>query len=53
MAQLDDDVGIVMQKSRIWVDDSTIVVFHYRNGTEVFTWPTRTDSIRAEQGHDI
>jgi arylsulfatase len=40
MAQLDDDVGIVMKKLRdIGVDDNTIVVFTTDNGTEVFTWP--------------
>src|SRR3979411_2536990 len=40
MAQLDDDVGIVMKKlNDIGVDDNTIVVFTTDNGTEVFTWP--------------
>jgi arylsulfatase len=40
MAQLDDDVGIVMQKLKdMGVDDDTIVVFTTDNGTEVFTWP--------------
>jgi arylsulfatase len=40
MAQLDDDVGLVMQKLKdIGVDDNTIVVFTTDNGTEVFTWP--------------
>lgn len=40
MAQLDDDVGIVMKKLKdIGVDDNTIVVFTTDNGTEVFTWP--------------
>src|SRR3981189_270027 len=40
MAQLDDDVGIVMQKLKdMGVDDNTIVVFTTDNGTEVFTWP--------------
>jgi arylsulfatase len=40
MAQLDDDVGIVMKKLRdMGVDDNTIVVFTTDNGTEVFTWP--------------
>jgi arylsulfatase A-like enzyme len=40
MAQLDDDVGLVMKKLRdIGVDDNTIVVFTTDNGTEVFTWP--------------
>ncbi|HEX2337996.1 MAG TPA: arylsulfatase [Hyphomicrobiaceae bacterium] len=40
MAQLDDDVGLVMKKLQdIGVDDNTIVVFTTDNGTEVFTWP--------------
>jgi arylsulfatase len=40
MAQLDDDVGVVMKKlNDIGVDDNTIVVFTTDNGTEVFTWP--------------
>jgi arylsulfatase A-like enzyme len=40
MAQLDDDVGLVMQKLKdMGVDDNTIVVFTTDNGTEVFTWP--------------
>jgi arylsulfatase A-like enzyme len=40
MAQLDDDVGIVMNKLKeIGDDDNTIVVFTTDNGTEVFTWP--------------
>jgi arylsulfatase A-like enzyme len=40
MAQLDDDIGLVMNKLRdIGVDDNTIVVFTTDNGTEVFTWP--------------
>src|SRR6186713_800516 len=40
MAQLDDDIGIVMQKLKdLGVDDNTIVVFTTDNGTEVFTWP--------------
>ena len=40
MAQLDDDVGIVMQKLKdMGEDDNTIVVFTTDNGTEVFTWP--------------
>jgi arylsulfatase A-like enzyme len=40
MAQLDDDVGIVMQKLKdMGVDDNTIVIFTTDNGTEVFTWP--------------
>jgi arylsulfatase A-like enzyme len=40
MAQLDDDVGIVMQKLKdMGVDDNTIVLFTTDNGTEVFTWP--------------
>jgi arylsulfatase A-like enzyme len=40
MAQLDDDVGIVMKKLKdIGIDDNTIVVFTTDNGTEQFTWP--------------
>ncbi len=40
MAQLDDDVGLVMLKLKeMGVDDNTIVVFTTDNGTEVFTWP--------------
>jgi len=40
MAQLDDDVGLVMQKLKdMGVDDNTLVVFTTDNGTEVFTWP--------------
>ena len=40
MAQLDDDVGIVMQKIKdMGEEDNTIVVFTTDNGTEVFTWP--------------
>jgi arylsulfatase A-like enzyme len=40
MAQLDDDVGLVMKKlTDLGVDDNTIVVFTTDNGTEVFTWP--------------
>jgi len=40
MAQLDDDVGLVMQKLKdMGVDNNTIVVFTTDNGTENFTWP--------------
>jgi arylsulfatase A-like enzyme len=40
MAQLDDDVGLVMKKLKdIGVDDNTIVVFTTDNGAETFTWP--------------
>ncbi|MET0540832.1 MAG: sulfatase-like hydrolase/transferase [Variovorax sp.] len=40
MAQLDDDVGLVMQKLKdMGVDDNTIVLFNTDNGTETFTWP--------------
>ena len=40
MAQLDDDVGLVMKKLKdLGVDNNTIVVFTTDNGTEVFTWP--------------
>jgi arylsulfatase A-like enzyme len=40
MAQLDDDIGLVMQHLKdMGVDDNTIVVFTTDNGTETFTWP--------------
>jgi arylsulfatase A-like enzyme len=40
MAQLDDDVGLVMEKLKdMGEDENTIVVFTTDNGTEVFTWP--------------
>jgi arylsulfatase len=40
MAQLDDDVGLILQHLKdMGVDDNTIVVFTTDNGTEVFTWP--------------
>jgi arylsulfatase A-like enzyme len=40
MAQLDDDIGIVMNKLKdMGEDDNTIVLFTTDNGTEVFTWP--------------
>jgi len=40
MAQLDDDIGIVMNKLKdMGVDDNTIVLFTTDNGTENFTWP--------------
>ncbi|WP_432761306.1 arylsulfatase [Rhizobium mayense] len=40
MAQLDDDVGLVMKKIKdLGEDDNTIVLFTTDNGTEVFTWP--------------
>jgi arylsulfatase A-like enzyme len=40
MAQLDDDVGLVMKKLKdMGVDNNTIVLFTTDNGTEVFTWP--------------
>jgi arylsulfatase len=40
MAQLDDDIGIVMKKLKdLGLDDNTIVIFTTDNGTEVFTWP--------------
>jgi arylsulfatase A-like enzyme len=40
MAQLDDDVGLLMQKLKeMGVDDNTIVVFTTDNGAENFTWP--------------
>ena len=40
MAQLDDDIGIVMAKLKaIGEDENTIVLFTTDNGTELFTWP--------------
>ena len=40
MAQLDDDIGLVMQKLKdMGEDENTIVVFTTDNGTELFTWP--------------
>ena len=40
MAQLDDDIGLVMQKLKdLGVDDNTIVVFTTDNGSELLTWP--------------
>jgi len=39
MAQLDDDVGLLMQKLKdMGVDNNTIVVFTTDNGAENFTW---------------
>ena len=40
MAQLDDDIGLLMQKLKdMGEDENTIVVFTTDNGTENFTWP--------------
>src|SRR6201986_4066960 len=40
MAQLDNDIGLVMQKLKdMGEDENTIVVFTTDNGTELFTWP--------------
>src|SRR5579863_1025055 len=40
MAQLDNDVALVMKKLKdMGMDDNTIVVFTTDNGTEAFTWP--------------
>jgi arylsulfatase A-like enzyme len=40
MAQLDDDIGIVLAKLKeLGVDEDTIIVFTTDNGTEVFSWP--------------
>ena len=40
MAQLDNDIALVMQKLKdIGEDENTIVVFTTDNGTELFTWP--------------
>ncbi|ANN80157.1 arylsulfatase [Bordetella flabilis] len=40
MAQLDDDIGLVLKKLKdLGIDDNTIVVFTTDNGAENFTWP--------------
>jgi len=40
MAQLDDDIGLVMKKLKdMGVDDNTIVLFTTDNGAMNFTWP--------------
>src|SRR5437016_5655008 len=40
MAQLDNDIALVLQKLKdMGEDNNTIVVFTTDNGTEVFTWP--------------
>src|ERR1039457_3344409 len=40
MAQLDNDIALVLQKLKdMGEDDNTIVVFTTDNGTELFTWP--------------
>src|SRR6266852_5101358 len=40
MAQLDNDIGLVLQKLKdMGEEENTIVVFTTDNGTEVFTWP--------------
>jgi len=40
MAQMDNDVGLVMQKLKdLGLDNNTIVVFTTDNSTELFTWP--------------
>src|SRR5205085_9495642 len=40
MAQLDNDIGLVLRKIKdMGEDDNTIVVFTTDNGTELFTWP--------------
>ena len=54
MAQLDDNVGIVMKKLKdMGEDDNTIVVFTTDNGTELFTWPDggRRRSPEQRDGH--
>jgi arylsulfatase len=53
MAQLDDDVGLVMQKLKdMGVDNNTIVVFTTDNGTEVFNLAGRgANAVRTEQRH--
>ncbi len=40
MAQLDDDIGLVLKKLKdMGEEGNTIVVFTTDNGTELFTWP--------------
>ena len=40
MAQLDDDIGLVLKKIKeMGIDNNTIVMFTTDNGTETFTWP--------------
>ena len=40
MAQLDDDIGLVLQKIKdMGEENNTIVLFTTDNGTELFTWP--------------
>jgi arylsulfatase A-like enzyme len=40
MAQMDDDIGIVLNKLKdMGEDNNTIVLFTTDNGTELFTWP--------------
>jgi arylsulfatase A-like enzyme len=40
MAQLDNDIGLMLQKLKdIGEEENTIVVFTTDNGTESFTWP--------------
>jgi arylsulfatase A-like enzyme len=40
MAQLDDDIGLVLKKIKdMGEEDNTIVLFTTDNGTELFTWP--------------
>jgi hypothetical protein len=55
MAQLDDDIGIVMKKLKdMGVDDNTIVIFTTDNGTEVFTWPDGGQTPFAQsEGHSL
>jgi arylsulfatase len=52
MAQLDDDVGLVLKKLKdLAVDDNTIVMFTTDNGTETFTWPDGGNTpFRGEKG---
>ena len=53
MAQLDDDVGLVMQKLKdLGVDDNTIVVFtHRQRHRSLYLAGRRTDTVCTEQGH--
>jgi len=49
MAQLDDDIGLVMKNSRTWaVDDNTIVVFTTDNGPKSSLARWRSDAVRRQ-----
>ena len=51
MAQLDNDIGLVLQKLKdMGEDENTIVVFTTDNGTETFTWPDGGNTPFAQKG---